>query len=102
MDKSDSGKARQITRVARAFEQQTWELHRQLSTTASEPLRREIMRMTRAKVRAATAEVEVSTGTMVQVFSLADAAPADTWSGGDPGPAETEKELNGGTMAAAG
>ena len=78
------------------------EFHRQLFTTASEPLRQEIRRITGVEVREATAEVETSTGTVVQVFSLAHAVPADTWSGSDPGPVETEKELNGGTMTADG
>ena len=78
------------------------EFHRQLFTTASEPLRQEIRRITGVEVREATAEVETSTGTAVQVFSLAHAVPAGTWSGSDPGPAETERELNGGTMLAAG
>jgi uncharacterized protein YbcI len=70
------------------------ELHRQLFTTASEPLRQEIRRITGVEVREATAEVETSTGTAVQVFSLADPVPTDTWSGGDPGPAATEKQLD--------
>jgi uncharacterized protein YbcI len=61
------------------------ELHRRLFTTASEPLRQEIRRITGVEVREATAEVETSTGTVVQVFSLAHAVPADTWSGSDPG-----------------
>ena len=68
------------------------ELHRQLFTTASEPLQREIRRITGVEVREATAEVETSTGTAVQVFALAHAVPADTWSGSDPGPVETEKD----------
>ena len=78
------------------------ELHRQLFTTASEPLRQEIRRITGVEVREATAEVETSTGTAVQVFWLAHAVPAGTWSGSDPGPAAADKELNGGTMAEAG
>jgi uncharacterized protein YbcI len=76
------------------------ELHRQLFATASEPLRREISRITGVGVREATAEVETSTGTVVQMFSLVRAVPADTWSGSDPGPAAAEEELNGGTMPA--
>ena len=36
-----------------------------------------------------TAEVETSTGTVVQVFSLAHAVPADTWSG-----MITDEEIN--------
>ena len=71
------------------------ELHRQLFTTASGPLREEIRRITGVEVREATAEVETSTGTAVQVFSLAHALPADTWSGSDPCPAETELDVNG-------
>ena len=68
------------------------ELHRQLFTTASPPLRQEIRRITGVEVREATAEVETSTGTVVQVFTLAQAVAADTWSGSDPGPAAAEKE----------
>ena len=68
------------------------ELHRQVFTTASPPLRQEIRRITGVEVREATAEVETSTGTAVQVFSLAHAVSADTWSGSDPGPAGAEKE----------
>ena len=69
------------------------EFHRQLFATASEPLRQEIGRITGVEVREASAEVEMSTGTVVQVFSLAHAVPADTWCGSDPGPAAAEKEL---------
>jgi uncharacterized protein YbcI len=76
------------------------ELHRQLFTTASEPLRQEIRRITGIEVREATSEVETSTGTVVQMFSLAHAVPAGTWSGSDPGPAAAEKNLNGGTILA--
>jgi uncharacterized protein YbcI len=68
------------------------ELHRQLFTTASEPLRQEIRRITGVEVREATAEVDTSTGTVVQVFSLACAVGAETWSGTDPSPAAAEKE----------
>lgn len=64
------------------------EFHRQLFTAASEPLRREIVRITGTDVREASAEVETSMGTVVQVFSLAQAVPADIWSGSDPGPAD--------------
>jgi uncharacterized protein YbcI len=68
------------------------EFHRQLFSTASEPLRRQIRRITGVEVREATAEVETLTGTVVQVFSLAYAVPAETWSGSDPGPAETGED----------
>ena len=69
------------------------EFHRQLFTTASGPLRQEIRRITGVEVREATAETETSTGTAVQVFSLAHAVPADTWSGSDPGPTAKEEGL---------
>jgi uncharacterized protein YbcI len=66
------------------------ELHRQLFTTASPPLRQDIRQITGVEVREATAELETSTGTVVQVFTLAQAVAADTWSGSDPGPAPAE------------
>jgi uncharacterized protein YbcI len=74
------------------------ELHRQLFATASVPLRQEIKRVTGVEVLDATAELETSTGTVVQVFSLARAVPADTWSGRDPGPAAREENPNGGAV----
>src|SRR5690349_2812992 len=48
---------------------QVQEFHRQLFTNSSEWLRQEIKRITGAEVRGATAEVEPSTGTVVQVFT---------------------------------
>ena len=69
---------------------QVQEFHRQLFTSSSESLRREIKRITGVEVREATAEVETTTGTvvhvftsgtMVQVFLLARSLPAETWSG---------------------
>ena len=69
---------------------QVQEFHRQLFTSSCEPLRKEIKRITGADVREAVAEVEPSTGTvvqvftkgtMVQVFLLAHGVPAETWSG---------------------
>jgi uncharacterized protein YbcI len=69
---------------------QVQEFHRQLFATASEPLRQEIRRITGVEVREATAEVETTTGTvvqvfttgtMVQVFLLAHGVPAGTWNG---------------------
>ena len=65
------------------------DFHRQLFTDSSESLRQEIKRITGVEVREATAEVEATsgtvvqvftTGTMVQVFLLAHSVPADTWS----------------------
>jgi len=61
------------------------ELHRQLFATASEALLDEITRITGAEVRDATTEVQTSSGTVVHVFSLDHAVPADSWSGTDPG-----------------
>lgn len=144
MEQSDSTKAQQIARAARAFEQRATgrlpisvtvvlgedtlvitlhgtlsaaeaaiaksregaarlrEFHRQLFTTASDPLRLEITRITGVEVLEATAELATSTGTVVQVFSLARAVSADTWSGSDPGPTAAEKESKDGTRPAAG
>jgi uncharacterized protein YbcI len=76
---------------------QLQELHRQLFASASEPLRREIERITGVKVRDATAEIETgagavvevfTTGTVVQVFLLAERVATEAWSDGstDGGP----------------
>ncbi|MDD4890230.1 MAG: Na-translocating system protein MpsC family protein [Phycisphaerae bacterium] len=65
---------------------QVQEFHRQLFTSSSEPLRREIRRITGLEVREAAAEVEPATGTvvcafasgtMVQVFLLAKGEPVE-------------------------
>jgi uncharacterized protein YbcI len=45
------------------------EYHRQLFATSAETLREEIRRITGVSVREAAAEVETSTGTVVQVFT---------------------------------
>ena len=64
------------------------EFHRQLFSNSSQSLREEIQRITGVEVREAVAEVEPSTGavvcafasgTMVQVFQLAQGILADTW-----------------------
>jgi uncharacterized protein YbcI len=69
---------------------QVQEFHRQLFANASESLRQQIQKITGVAVREATAEVEAAsgtvvqvftTGTMVQVFLLAQNVPADAWSG---------------------
>jgi uncharacterized protein YbcI len=69
---------------------QVQEFHRQLFHDSADPLRREIKRITGVDVREATAEVETktgtvvhvfTTGTMVQVFLLAQGISADTWNG---------------------
>lgn len=66
------------------------DFHRQLFATSCEPLRQEIKRITGLDVREAAAEVEPSTGTvvqvftagtMVQVFLLAQGIPVGTWNG---------------------
>ena len=69
---------------------QVQEFHRQLFATSADDLRQEIRRITGVEVREATAEVESTTGTvlqvfrtgtMVQVFLLAQGVPAGSWSG---------------------
>ena len=73
---------------------QVQEFHRQLFVNSSQPLREEIGRITGVKVREAAAEVETATGTvvhaftsgtMVQVFQLAQGILAETWDGKDKG-----------------
>lgn len=69
---------------------QVQEFHRQLFASSSEPLRQEIKRITGVEVRDARAEIEPSTGavvhvftsgTMVQVFLLAESLPEGNWNG---------------------
>jgi hypothetical protein len=48
---------------------QVQEFHRQLFVNASQALRHEIKRITGIEVREATAEVEGATGTVVKVFT---------------------------------
>jgi uncharacterized protein YbcI len=70
---------------------QVQEFHRQLFVNSAETLRREIKRITGVDVREATAEIETTTGTvvqvftsgtMVQVFQLAQGISAETWNAG--------------------
>ena len=70
------------------------EFHKQLFANSADALRQEIKRITGVEVREATAEVEptsgtvlqvFTTGTMVQVFLLASSIPANTWSGHETG-----------------
>jgi uncharacterized protein YbcI len=75
---------------------QVQEFHKQLFHTSAESLRQEIKRIAGVEVREATAEVEPTSGTVVQVFTtgttvqvflLAHEVPASSWSGngsGDP------------------
>ena len=69
------------------------DLHRQLFANSCEPLRQEIKRITGVKVRESIAQVEPSTGTvvqvftsgtMVQVFLLAHGLPEGAWNGTGP------------------
>lgn len=69
---------------------QVQEFHRQLFATSADSLREEIKRITGVEVREAAAEVETKTGTvvhaftsgtMVQVFLLAQNVSAETWNG---------------------
>jgi len=73
---------------------QVEEFHRQLFSTSSQSLREEIERITGVEVREAVAEIEPTTGAvvqaftrsaMVQVFRLAQGVPAGSWSGSGPG-----------------
>jgi uncharacterized protein YbcI len=72
---------------------QVQEFHRQLFTNSAEPLCQEIKRITGVDVRQAIAEVEpatgavlqvFNTGTVVQVFLLAEGIAADAWNRSDP------------------
>jgi uncharacterized protein YbcI len=69
---------------------QVQEFHRQLFASSADSLRREIKRITGVEVREATAEVETTTGTvvqiftsgtMVQVFRLAEGISTAKWNG---------------------
>ena len=73
---------------------QVQEFHRQLFQSSLDSLRQEIERITGVAVREATAEVETTTGavvhvftsgTMVQVFQLAQSVTAEAWNGQGPG-----------------
>jgi uncharacterized protein YbcI len=81
---------------------QVQEFHRQLFTSSAKELRQEIKRITGVEVREATAEVETTTGTvvqvfttgtMVQVFLLAQGVPAGSWSGNGSGEQSQEKDV---------
>jgi uncharacterized protein YbcI len=72
---------------------QVQEFHRQLFADSSAPLRQEIQRITGVAVRESTAEVEASTGTVVQVFTtgtmvqvylLASPLTPEAWNGSGP------------------
>ncbi|MEX2288107.1 MAG: Na-translocating system protein MpsC family protein [Planctomycetaceae bacterium] len=57
------------------------EFHRLLFQSAAESLRQQIERITGVAVREAAVEVEMITGTIIQVFQLAGSVSAETWSG---------------------
>ena len=81
---------------------QVQEFHRQLFASSADELRQEIKRITGVDVREATAEIETTsgtvvqvftTGTMVQVFSLAQRVAADSWSGNGLGCRSEKKDV---------
>jgi len=59
---------------------QVQEFHRQVFRASCDALRQQIKTITGVQVCQATAEVEPTTGTMVQVFLLAGRVPAGSWS----------------------
>lgn len=58
---------------------QVQEFHRQLFMTSADTLRTEIQKITGVEVCESTAEVQSTTGTMVQVFLLAHGLPEESW-----------------------
>ena len=81
---------------------QVQEFHRQLFNDSADALRQEIKRITGVEVREATAEVEptsgtvvqaFTTGTVVQVFLLAQGVPAGSWSGNGKGDRSQKTEV---------
>ena len=73
---------------------QVQEFHRQLFANSSDGLRQEIKRITGVEVREAAAEIETATGTvvhaftsgtMVQVFLLAQDVSSTAWHGNEDG-----------------
>jgi uncharacterized protein YbcI len=82
--------AEQALAMSPAGAAQVQEFHRQLFITSADTLRNEIRKITGVKVREAAAEVELATGTMVQVFNtgtmvqvflLAHGLPEESWNG---------------------
>jgi uncharacterized protein YbcI len=80
---------------------QVEEFHRQLFSSSSQSLREEIGRITGVKVREAVAEIEPTTGAVVQaftrsamvrVFRLAQGVPEGNWSEGGPGDPRRERK----------
>jgi uncharacterized protein YbcI len=78
------------------------EFHRELFRNSADALRQEIKRIAGVEVREATAEVEPTSGTVVQVFTtgttvqvflLAHEVPASSWSGNGSGESITKTEV---------
>jgi uncharacterized protein YbcI len=93
--------AEQVLSKSAAGAAQVQEFHRQLFASSADPLRQEIKRITGVDVREATAEVETTTGTvvqvfttgtMVQVFLLAQRLSTETWTGSGPGSVAENKK----------
>jgi len=81
---------------------QVQDFHKQLFDSSADTLRQEIKRITGVEVREATAEVETTTGTvvqvfttgtMVQVFLLARGVPAGSWNGNGLGESSKKTEV---------
>jgi uncharacterized protein YbcI len=81
---------------------QVQDFHKQLFDSSAEALRQEIKRITGVEVREATAEIEptsgtvvqvFTTGTMVQVFLLARSVSADSWNGNGLGDRSQKTEV---------
>jgi uncharacterized protein YbcI len=80
------------------------EYHRELFASAAHTLREQIESIIGVKLSEATEEIDpgtgivvkvFTTGAVVQVFSLSQTVPADSWSGSDPGlPQQKEQELD--------
>src|SRR5688572_13208469 len=61
------------------------EFHREVFAGACGPLREEVGRVAGAEVREASADLEGAADTMVLIFLLRGAVPAETWGGAPPG-----------------
>ena len=81
---------------------QVQDFHKQLFDNSADALRQEIKRITGVEVREAAAEVEptsgtvvqvFTTGTVVQVFLLARGVPAGSWSGNGTGEPSQKTEV---------
>lgn len=81
---------------------QVQDFHRELFKSSADALRQEIKRITGVAVGEAAAEVETTTGavvhafttgTMVQVFQLADRISAETWNRTTPGVPSQKTEV---------